>query len=512
MTAICALETADAETTLLRSEDLTRVGAFGWIVPKLELATPDQTALVISAEATGSAAGLLRQLHARGQAAGLMGVLYDNRDRQHSHMPNALFPQMTAVQYAPDLSRAGLDYGLAGAVLFPMPTLGNSSTAVIDGDAPRSLARLAMTTPLSPARVFRGYAANHLYVYPEHADHDAADMFPANWPYMVISQGSSGSDQSFLQALAMTLAAFRPDTRKRLEEENLIAPVLQMILRRTQTTVRSKGDYLSGAAHPTVFAAEHLSPGRMISLASSMLPSDIPPMIRVTVVSEDFGPDADLAGLSEQLFTTPSAIGRIWRGPEHVKHITVSAQSTQDPNGRDLQLHWVLLRGDPKKVRITPNEDGLQARIEIEWHDPFQITPRGARVTSRVDIGVIAWNGVQFSAPAVLSVSFPAHQSRFYGPGENGEIRLDVIDYDALSRGEDYDPMLHWSAPWQDAFDYDPDGALTGWRRTRSDGQTFAFPAEDSLRYDSPTNYQMTDSQGLQPVLQMQPSAGPQSQ
>ncbi len=507
--ALCAFRISLADTTRLNPSDMVRTGAFGWLVPKLEVSEPAPTSPAVSSDASDTAAGMLRRLDIRGQAAGLGGVLYDNRDRAHSMLPATLFPQISPLDYAPELRKAGLDYGLAGEILFPVPTLGNSSTAVTDGDAPRSLARLAMTTPLSPARLFRGYATNHLYVYPEHRDHDEIDLYPVNWPYTVISQGSSGSDQAFLQALGMTLAAFPPQTRMRLEEEKLVAPTLQMILRRTQKGSYGVDAYKSGAAHPTVFEAERLSPERMVALAASIAPEDIPPMIRMKVVSEDFGPSADLAGLTEQLFTTPSAIARIWRGPEYTKEITLSVEDTKDPNGRDLQFFWSLFRGEAQKVHILPAEDGQQATIEISWHNPFPINPRQPRLTSRVDIGVIAWNGAQFSAPAFLSVSFPTHQRRVYGPDANAVMRLQAVDYDAQTRAASYDPLLHWSAPWRDTLEYDPAGQLIGLLRKTADGRVISFTGDGVPASGVAIEYQVVKTPVAPPVLEMQDTAEP---
>lgn len=487
---------SNAETLQLRTSDMIRVGQFGWVVPKLDMDDYASTNPLLSTDIKGAAAGQLRRLDARGQAAGLNGVLYDNRDRAHSMLPVELFPQITLLDYPPELREGGLDYGLAGEILFPVPTLGNSSTAVTDGDAPRSLARLAMTTPLSPARLFRGYATNHLYVYPEHQDHDEIDWFPANWPYTVISQGSSGSDQPFLRALAMTLAAFSPETRARLEGEKLISPILQMILRRTQKGAYGADAYKSAAAHPTVFEAGRLSPDRMVALAASFKPEDIPPMIRMKVISEDFGPKADLAGMTEQLFTTPSAIARVWRGLEYKKHITLSVEDTKDPNGRELDFFWLLLRGDAKKTKIMPMEDGKQATIELEWHNQFPFNPSQSRLTSRVDVGVIAWNGVHFSAPAFLSVSFPTHQNRVYALNGYGVRLLQMIDYDAQARDIPYDPLLHWSAKWRDVATYASRGEAADWTRYIADGTTLEIGSDRRRFKQQSVRYKIDNTSG----------------
>ena len=93
-----------------------------------------------------------------------------------------------------------------------------------------------MTRPdgTGPLRLWQNAAANQLYIYPAHKDYGAkdgeakdgapadgviGDLFPANTPYVIVTHGSSGSDQPFLDAIAMILAAFRPDTKARLTAE-----------------------------------------------------------------------------------------------------------------------------------------------------------------------------------------------------------------------------------------------------------------------------------------------------
>ncbi len=427
-------------------------------------------------------ATLLRRMAARGLASGLAAVIYDNRDRGHSVLPPEAFPQMPHLVYPPELVAQGLDYGLAGPFRFPAITLGNSSTAVTARPEWRSQTRLMMTIPGGPARAADDYAANALYIYPEHADHDAADMYPAAWPYTLTSQGSSHSDKPFLRTVALILAAMRPDTRARLQAEGLVAPTVQMILRRTQVGVRSRADYLSGAAHPSAFHNRALAPAAAVALANSLMPDAIPPVVRMNVLAEDFTGRSGLTGQSERLFDTPSAIARLWRGPAFTRAITVSAAATTDPNGRPLRFDWVLLRGDPAAVTITPLDDaGSRARITLNWQAArpaprtFVLPPQAQPpLSTRIDIGVFARNGVHDSAPAFVSVALPLHEDRRYAPGPDGQMRLAEVDYDAVGRGQEFDPALWWSAPWRDRFAYDDTGALAGWSRigTRTDPQT----------------------------------------
>ena len=418
---------------------------------------------------------ILREHAKRGRAAGNHGDLYDNRDRGHSRLDPAAHPQVTQVAYSDAARAAEVDYGLNDSLLFGSVTFGNSSTALTGGPLWRSLPRYAMTRPdgTGPLRLWQNAAANHLYVYPAHKDYGdkEGDLFPANTPYVLVTHGSSGSDQPFLDAVAMILAAFRPDTKARLAQENLIVPTVQMVFRRSLQNVRSRDDYFSAAAHPAAFERMNLNIARMVSLANSIRAEDIPPQVRIRMVEEDLaaeGVDYFGVGLGEQLFDTPAAIARIWRSRAGTRTMTVSAEETADPNNRPLSFEWRLLQGDPARVRITPAEDGRSARIEMDWHEPFAISEDNPIRTSRVDIGVFANNGVHDSAPAILSMNFPSHETRVYAPGPDGRPRIASIDHADPARARSYaDPMLMAWANWHDDYAYAADGTPLGWTRTR---------------------------------------------
>jgi len=177
--------------------------------------------------------------------------------------------------------------------------------------------------------------------------------------------------------------------------------------------------------------------------------------------------------------------------------MTVTAVRTRDPNGRPLTFTWVLLRGDPDRVRITPYDaQGFTARIAVDWQDAGPVSPRDPRLTSRVDIGVFASNGRQDSAPAFLSITFPTHEARRYAPGPEGVPRLAEVDYDARGRGQKFDRLLYWSAPWRDLFRHGPDGALLGWTRVGTDSTVVeglgAFGADGQLTEGGHVDYMLS--------------------
>jgi hypothetical protein len=326
------------------------------------------------------------------------------------------------------------------------------------------------------------------------------DDYPANWAYNFSSKGSSGSDQWILRDIALILAALPCDTRNRLDVENLIAPTVQMIFRRGQIHVQSRETYLSGAAHPVLFPESVNAPKRMMDIAANLRPKDIPPMVQMKILEEGFSDSAGLAGLSEKLVTTPSAIARVWRGWSGQQVLKLTAASTVDPNGRDLTFEWRLLRGDPKLVKIEAN--GPDATITIDWQNKTILSSGDNPKNIRVDIGVFANNGIYDSTPGFISIHFPNHQKRRYVRGVNGTPRLISIDYDAVKNRSRFDPVLYWSAPWEDQFGYDANGKLAGWVRKSATSRTL-FTATGQLSDGREPAYTIQRSGNKPPVLKI---------
>lgn len=449
---------------------------------------------VLPAKPKLAALDILREHAKRGRAAGNWGDLYDNRDRGHSGLDLARFPQLAATAYDAAARAADADYGLQDRFLFHRPTFGNSSTAVTDGALWRSLPRLAMTEGdgMGPLRLWQNASSNALYVYPAHRDYGAAagdgvgDLFPANTPYLLVSAGSSGSDQPFLEAVALVLAAFRPDTKAKLAAEDLIVPTVQMVVHRSLRPVTSRGLYMSAAAWAAAIPPWDINAARMVSLASSIRADAIPPQVRLAIEAEELGTEGvDFfgEGLSEQLFDTPAAIARIWRSKAARRSLVVSVAETRDPNGRALAFEWRLLQGDPARVTIEPlDKAGSRARITLDWTGPFAISKENPIRSARVDIGVFANNGVHDSAPAILSWYMPPSEIREIETGPDGAPRTARIDHADPAAAATYaDPMLVPRADWSDRFTYGEDGAPTGWVRSRA-GAPDAIFAPDGRR------------------------------
>ncbi len=366
-------------------------------------------------------AGLLNTWFAEGSAAGLAALTYENRDGGHSPLDTAAYPQLQVFQHGPD---TGPPTGPA-VQLRPRPTLGNCSMAA-PADQGGSLPRHYFSDPAGARFLAGQYLSNNLFLYPEHQDHDPGangvggygDLLPANSPCLLVSQGSSLSDQPFLHALLAAAAALPPETQRRLIESRLLMPTLQALLR--QSLVRTPAEYFTGAAHPPVFDSARLDVERLVRLAHATTLERIPPLVQLEIREETeprpgvhFFEGAKAA--PRRLADTPVAIARVLHAaqPEYV--LELSAAKSGDLQRRPLQLRWQVLQGDPARVRIDTTAGSGMARLRVRWQPP-PTSVAGLR-SHRIDVAVFAGNGVSVSAPAFVSFYLPPHEHRIEDAG-----------------------------------------------------------------------------------------------
>ncbi len=387
-----------------------------------------------------------------GTAAGNAGDWYDNRDGAHSDLNTEPYPQLQRIVYSPDDIKSRRHWALTVATR-PQVTFGNSSTSAPPtqgGSNPRH----AYCSTRGVALLAQQYKGNNVYIYPEHRDHDPGhngrgdgfgDLYPTNTPYLLISQGSSGSDQPFMRAIPFTLAAFRPEVKKKLVESGLLMPTVQMILRSTNKHLKEPKEYLTGKAHPTVFEGAWVDALKMVKLAHDMTVETLPPLAQIKVIEEDAAENGrdffEPRGTTEKLADTPAVIARLWRGKEGRRRMVVSAAESYDLNKKPLTFTWAVLRGDENRIQITPrNKDGSEVEIVVLYHPRRPVTPGAAMESNRVDIGVFVDNGAYHSAPGFVSFYTLDNESRAYdekgrpvdiGHGA-GEVDIRVSDHIAF--------------------------------------------------------------------------------
>lgn len=467
----------------------------------------------------GKAGDLLREWAQDGTAAGNHGDLYDNHDSDHANMNYAFFPQLTRIEFSAEAKQRHLHHGLQQVFLYNGVTIGNSSTALTSGPFWRCQGRHALTQPRVPVLLYVQYVGNHLYVYPEHRDHDPGhngndgkghgDVFPANTPYLIISQGSSGSDVAFLNAVAATLAAFRPEVKQHLAKAGTLMPTVQMLFRMSNQMVQKPEDYLTGKAHPTVFDGRQINAEKMVTLAHALKSDSLPPMVQLRVVEEDepvVGRDYFDVGPREKLFDTPCAIARVVKATKYVRRMVVSAEASKDLHGKPLSYHWVVLRGDAERIRINKLEpSGARVELLVPYHER-RPTAAGAELESnRVDIGAFVHNGDYYSAPGFISFTYLDNEKRTY----DGQQRITVVDYtDPAAAGNYVDPQLDFRKDWRDEYRYGDDGKLLGWTRTRGQ-QREEFTPDGLLVMEKDATGRPTQTKAVRYVAKLQGDRAP---
>lgn len=426
-----------------------------------------------AAEDFAAASARLLSWTGTGTAAGNKGDFYDNRDGAHSLLKIETFPGLQQIPYSKAEVRPR-GWGLQTRIL-PQVVFGNSSTAGPVGQYGSHI-RAAYSSPHLVSILYQQYTKNNLYIYPEHQDHDPGhngkgghgDLMPINTPFLIGTQGSSGSDHPVMLAVGLALGSFQPGTKKRLTETGLLMPTVQMLFRTCQSGIASREDYLSGKGHPSVFEGTKIQYVRLAEMAHAMSERDIPSLVQLKVLEETpprLGVDYfEPTGRNENLCDTPAAIGRVFRGRQNERKLVVSAEDSYDLNGRLRTFHWVVLRGDSARIKIVPRDQRKSVvELTIPYHPRAPIASQPAIESNRVDIGVFVHNGRHFSAPAFLCFYSLDNERRRY----DDEGRIVEIDY---ATGNFVDRRLTIDKPWRDVYQYQA-GQPTGWIRHYADGR-----------------------------------------
>jgi hypothetical protein len=406
-----------------------------------------------------------------GTAAGAAGVLYVNRDNDTQPLDIALYPGLLRLGYSPEMSARKLSIGLPNTLFATehgalVPVIGHSSMGYLNSPYWRSQPRAVCGDPRQTTLQSVFLLGGQLFFYPTYGDYDlrSGDLFPANVPYFMAIAGPLNAERPFVEAATAALAAMRLETRAELMRTGLLMPTLQALFRASQRTVKKREDYLCGFAHPPAFLASNLDVPRLVRMAHDLTTNDVPPLVILSVQKEtQMIPDRDFFDIlrSEQLFDSPLAIARVFRGAAHTRTLEMKVRC----KGSDVRLHWVVLQGDPAKITLTPrSKDGSEMTVTVAHHAPFK-TPLGdgKRITTaRVDIGVIAETSAGFSLPSIVSFCFLGNEQRVYA--DDGRILS--IDYTRQQAGYT-DPLMSYTRNWRDDYQYDAQNRLTGWTRTR---------------------------------------------
>ena len=284
----------------------------------------------------------------------------------------------------------------------------------------------------------------------------------------------------------MILAAFRPATKAKMIDEGLVMSTLQMVFRRSLQDIRSNDAYHSGAAHPTAFDAGFINLARMVSLANSIKPEDIPPMVRIRIESggsRHRGRRLFRRRSLRAVLRHPGAIARIWRSKAGRRSMVVTAEDTRDPNGRELEVHLGAAAGRPgardhraaRRRPPRPDHPRLAGPPADLGQEPADLVAGRHRR--------LRHNGVHDSAPAILSWYFPPEELRRYAPGPDGAPRMKASTTPARSGpGLTSTRCCCPAPPGATTTPMPPTAPRLGWTRTRAGGGTDGYtPSGDRI-------------------------------
>lgn len=381
---------------------------------------------------------LLNEWSAEKKTAGLAAIQYENRDGDHSPLDVNLYPGLK--RYTPSEADIQAKRHIGPAqVVRPFAVFGNCSMAS-PANVGGSLPRIYLTGhPSGSLFITKQYLNNNLIIYPEHQDHDVGfngvdgwgDLFPANHPALLATQGSSFSDIPFLKPWFSAAAALRPEVQALLIRNKILVPTLNALFRKSNKQVQADAAYFTGKAHPVVFDGAQIDEQKFIQAAQMMSELSIPPVAFVEVISERKavpGVDYfDRPSVTERLSDSPSCISRVFRSTAEVYEMKLSAHRSRDMQSKPLKYRWVLLQGDPQRVQILPSDDGLEATLRVRWHPGYSSVANPALTTHRVDIGLFASSPLADSAPAIVSFYMLPNEMRFF----DAKGRLTEVCYQA---------------------------------------------------------------------------------
>ena len=333
-------------------------------------------------------------------AGGNFGDLYMNRDAGHSRLVVTNFLGVTEVRLDQDgrAHHADLDFP---NMVFPYPVFGNCSRAYIDPVYWRSIPRALMTSEAWRMPLMeRFYLSNQTWVFPANADFPPigtnGDCFVSVSPYWLTTQGRSWSDQYYLRAALEASRSLESGAKREIVSRGLLAPTIQMLIRKSLKGVGDEDDYLTEKAHPTCLPPNGLDLPRLKSAAAALRADVLPPLAAVKVAMKP--PEAPVQW-PECLYATAHAAAFVLRAPDAKRTFILEAAGGDEFAFR--QVH-----GDPAAVTIELVRPNI-AKVEF-------VTDK---LKTRTDIAVFARTAKSgWGAPSYFSFSTPDLDAPYQDP------------------------------------------------------------------------------------------------
>ena len=324
-----------------------------------------------------------------GSSGGNVGDLYMNRDGRHAMLDVTNYPGVTVVQFDEEGRKRRMDMSFPN-VLFPYPTFGNASLAITQGPFRRSLPRALMTTEAAQLnRMAKFYLSNQTWAFPSVFDTAPVgtngDLFASVTPYWLTTAGRSWSDLPYLRAALTASRSLDPRAKAAIVRQQLLAPTVQTLIRKSLKGVMTEEDYLTAKAHPTALPPNGVDLARLTASAKALTAAAVPPLVPVAVAA---APVAKKPVHPELTYASSFAWAFVLRAEEDRREFLVTARGAKEyafvqTHGKDVDVKIERVRPDAAKVTIDR---------------------RGLNPTNRVDIMVCGRNpGTGWGAPSYVS-------------------------------------------------------------------------------------------------------------
>ena len=327
-----------------------------------------------------------------------------NRDGNHSVLARKGLPGVTFVSFDTASAAKGVALDFPN-MFFKYPVFGNCSRALVAGPLWRSLPRALMTSERRRLKhIEKFYFSNQVWVFPAVFDCPPAgtngDVFASVAPYWIVTQGKSWSDQYYLRAALEISRSLKSDVKKAIVEKGLLAPTVQMILRKSLLAVKTPDDYLSPIAHPTAFPPNGLDMARLKKMSSEISVDDIPPAVKIESVAFSSLLSGDpIKG--ELTYATSAAWGIVLRRPDAERSFIIRAKGADEYAFR-------VVHGAEGAAKIG----GTHMNAAIVSVSRNLVSP-----TNRVDVAVFGRNaGGEWGAPAFVSFATVDSKSGYADP------------------------------------------------------------------------------------------------
>lgn len=318
-------------------------------------------------------------------------MLYHNLDDNHSTLVVTNYPGLSRVMVNKEGAEKGVGQNYP-QIRFPYPVFGNCSRSYTRGPLWRSLPRALMTVESRRLRAMHEfYMSNQVWAYPAASDYkfetnSFGDVYASVTPYWILTEGHSWTDRPYLDAALDAVKAMTSATKDDIVRRGLLAPTLQMLLRKSLKGVRDESDYLTAKAHPTAFPPNGIDRPRLRKLAAALRPDTVPPVANIVGIGSQ--PVLEPSEVPEMLYATPCAAALVLRSPDTLRSFAIRASG-----GAEYAFAAVHgLEGAARVEQVRPDS----AIVKL---DRLKMTP-----TNRVDVAVFARNpGTQWGAPAFVS-------------------------------------------------------------------------------------------------------------